>query len=613
MAIISKKTLEDIRFRNDIADVIGSHFNIQRAGSAFKALCPFHKEKTPSFHVNPQRQIFHCFGCGAGGDVFKFIMLYEGVDFATAARMLAERAGIPLQLEKGETPGPDKTVLYKILADVAALYHRELLENKAAAVARQYLAKRDLGKEIVNDFLIGYSPDSWDYILNWGRKNKHAIAQLEAVGMVLKKAESSGSSSSDYYDRFRNRLMFPIRDEQGRVIGFSARTLDEADKSAKYINTPETPLFHKSRVLYALDTARRNIVDSREAIVCEGQIDVIRCHTAGFNTAVASQGTAFTEEHIHILRRYADSAVLVFDPDKAGQDAAVRTAAVFMDAGLAVRVALLPKGEDPDLFIRKNGADAFRQVLDKAMSVVAFQIHVFSSRENAKSEIGTMRIAKAVLQTIAHSPNAVQKAKLVQEAAQRLNLPASALQEDLRQLLSKMRQPAGPGRDQAAAPAPVQRPKEEMELCEHIVHVTDLPEMGSIVGKHLPLDMVTDPYCRALVKASLESQKTGRDIQDILREQDDPSGELQTFLARVLMAPAKAVHKEYSRVDAVKDIILYIWRKKIERERNDLQKRLQANSEKKDEERCRQLTCDLNSLKRGWEDGSVIIQMELGK
>jgi len=604
--IVSKRVLEDIRFRSDVVEIIGTYINVKRAGSSFKALCPFHKEKTPSFHVNPQRQIYHCFGCGAGGDVFGFIMQYEGVDFTTAVKMLADRAGITVELEEGASgEAARKQVLYKVLEEASRFYQRCLLQMKTAAVARDYLAGRDLSPETLDEFVVGYAPDMWDAILKWGQKNKYGDDLLDEAGLVVK--SSKPRPGSEFYDRFRNRIMFPIRDQQNRVIGFSGRTLEESDKSAKYVNSPEGPLFQKSRVLYALEKARHKIVEEREAIVCEGQVDVIRCHQSGFETAVASQGTAFTEDHARILKRYADSVVIVFDPDRAGEDAAIRTAMVFMDSGLAVRVAILPPKEDPDSFIRNKGAEAFRSILDKARSAVGYQVEVLSARENIETEVGLMRVAKGVLGTIGHSPNAVQRAKLVQEASEHLNLPASALLEDLRHMMRQARrQEAGAARRQAeaAGPGDDKRPSEETELCEHLVNVVDCPEIGDLVEEYLPLDMLSDAMCRTVVKASLESAAQGSTLQEALGKDDTPAPELQKFAARVQMAPLKVVGEDYSRADAVKALILRIWRREMKKKRDQL-----GNDEP---EKRSQITRDLHSLK-SWDTGSAIIRLELGE
>jgi DNA primase len=605
--IISKRVLEEIRFRNDIVEVIGSYFHLQRAGSSFKACCPFHKEKTPSFHVNQQRQTYHCFGCGAGGDVFRFMMQKEGVDFMGSARLLAQRAGMSVQFEESSEGASDKAALYRLLSEVAALYHKQLKEHPAAAAARSYLKSRDLPEETWEQFRIGYALDSWDQARNWGRKNDFTDAQMELAGMILKKADAD-PATSDFYDRFRGRVMFSICDEQGRVIGFSGRCLEADARTAKYVNSPETPLFKKSHVLYLLDKARKNIVDSREAIICEGQIDVIRCHLAGFSRAVAAQGTAFTPDHIRILRRYADSVCILFDADSAGQKAAIRTAALFMEAGLSVRVATLAPGEDPDSFIRKQGAPAFQAALDKAASAVSFQIDVLAAGQPVRGEVSTMRIARAVLQTIRASPNAVQRAALVQEAAARLNLPASALMDDLRhQLRQNQGDPVAEDTDRAGAgkpAAPAPQPAEEVALCEHAIHMMDHPAVRDFVRDYLPLNMLSDPLCRRIVELSLRSMELGEPLQSLLLDEEDPNGFLQRFAAQLFDTPSKTVGREFSPADAVKDIILGLWRKKFEKERTGL------SADKPDDlARRQQLTSHIHHLRR-WNDGAAIIAIE---
>jgi len=607
--IIPKNVLEDIRFRNDIVEVIGAYLNVKRAGSTFKALCPFHKEKTPSFNVNQQKQIFHCFGCGIGGDVFKFVMQYEKVDFVTAAKILAHRAGVRLELEEGEGEGTNKSLLYSIHEELAHFYQRCLLSMKSAEIAREYLQKRELPSEIIEEFVIGYAPDRWDTVLKWAEKKKHPPELLETGGLILK--SSRADAKSQYYDRFRNRIMFPISDEQGRVIGFSGRAIDEKDKGAKYVNSPETPLFHKSRVLYALDKARRQIVDSREAIISEGQIDVIRCHQAGFKTAVASQGTAFTEDHTRILRRYADNVILVFDPDRAGQDAAIKTAVTFLESELAVRVATLPKGDDPDSFIRKRGAEAFRKILDEAASVVVFQIAVLSSREDASSEVGTMRIAKAVLQTIGRSPSAVQQSRLIEEAAALLKLPVSALRDDLRQTVRRSSYNAPSKPDDSLTKASEPYPPDEVAFCEHLIQARQFPTLMTLVGKYLPPEILSNDVCRAMVKTALKSARTKREIQDIVRDEDGQSDELQAFAARLEVMPDKITSNESSLENALKDMILRIWRNKLRRERAELEKLNDGKLSRKDEERHSQITHELKALNK-WEDGSMIIEIRLG-
>ncbi|MBU0714078.1 MAG: DNA primase [Verrucomicrobia bacterium] len=600
--------LEEIRLNNDVATVIGAYFTLQRSGSTFKALCPFHKEKTPSFMVNPQRQTYHCFGCGVGGDVFRFVMDYEKVDFMTAVKMLAQRAGIRLKLESdGDNGQPGKEALYEINALVAKLYQQFLLKHPEGEAARKYLALRDLPASTIEEFMIGFAPERWDTILRWAEK-KYTREQLEAAGLIIParprpevyppeftrlqggavpvsaEALRAGKpkatrdptptvGSARWYDRFRNRLMFPIQDEQGRVVGFSGRVLAAEVEAAKYVNTPETVLFRKGHILYALHKARRAIVESREAIVCEGQIDVIRCHLAGFSTAVAAQGTAFTADHARILKRYADSIVLVFDADRAGQDAALRAADTFLQVGLVVRIAALPAGEDPDSLIRrKDGTVAFKKLLQDAKSALDFQIDVLTGREKPDTEAGLMRLATAVVATIARTPNAVQQARLIQQAAARLAVPETALQHELDKVLRHSRPVAVVTAPQKADPA-MPRPNKELALAEHLA--TNL-ELAGLVRTYLPLDLLTDLPCRQVIQACLQAEQGKRDVMSIIAEQDNEERDLSRFVAQALAAPAKIKSDFATREESVKSLILGIRTAALQRRRKEIAKQCQA-------------------------------------
>lgn len=603
MAMVSKAVLDDIRFRCDIVDVIDSYITLPKKGTVVKALCPFHKEKSPSFTINRQRQIFHCFGCGAGGDVFKFVMLYDHVDFPGAIKILAEKAGIVLEFEKGSEPSTDREMLLALHEDVATLYHRELLKTPEAQPARDYLRKRSLTKEIAQDFMIGYAPDRWDFVIEWARRKGIAMAKLELAGLVVKREEGG---PNPYYDRFRGRVMFPIRNEAARIVGFSGRTLLPDAKGAKYVNSPETPIFRKSRLLYALDRARRQIVDAREAIVCEGQIDVIRCHSAGFTTAVASQGTAFTEEHAAILKRYADGVVLVFDSDEAGRNAAIKTAIIFIQAGLAVRVASLPPGEDPDSLILKQGAEGFAAVLAAAVPVVDFQLNILLEREDIGTELGMMKVSREILATISHNPNAVQRDLLLRTAAGRLGVAPLALQAELNPLLKKAapRPTATP-----TAPAPVataSRSPFDRMLAEHL---GAMPELIGLVEHYLPYKMIQDPLCRAFVELVRDSVQGGLDLMQLVAERDDGDRTLSGFAAQVFTSPQKG-EAEGAHEVAVKDLILRFWRTELQRRRSEIEHTLTATTDEATREelgaQTAQLTTDLNRLRR-WETGEPVL------
>ena len=432
MPVIPEAVIEDVRARTDIVQVIGDRVPLKRAGAAWKACCPFHNEKTPSFTVNPQRQSFKCFGCGEGGDVFKFLMKHDGMSFVDAVRYLAEKCGVEVVAEEDDGRTARAKRLYQINAEFAAFCHRCLLKTSAAAGARAYLERRRLDAATVEAFQLGYDPDEWGALDEFARRNRFTPEEMVAAG--IGSLPDRPGASANLRDRFHGRLMFPICDQTGRVVAFSARVLDAAKSPAKYVNSPETDVFKKARVLYALDKAQRHIASSkhREAIVCEGQIDVIRCHACGFPRAVASEGTAFTPEHAKLLHRYADSVVELFDADAAGRKAAVRTAAILLAEGLAVRVAEMPAGEDPDSFLLKNPPEAFQKMLDDAVGIVPFHVAFLRAQErDPDGADAAARIVQGVLQTVAACKNAVQKARMLQEVASLTNLPEDAIRDEL--------------------------------------------------------------------------------------------------------------------------------------------------------------------------------------
>ena len=300
--LISPALKEQIRAANDIVEVVGTYLPLKRAGTNFVALCPFHKEKSPSFNVSPDRQIFHCFGCHKGGDVFTFVQEYEHITFIEALRRLAERAKIPLQMESSS--GQEKAhflkeTLLQIHEQITQRWQAALTNDAAGQIARDYLARRHVSAEAVKLFRLGYAPDAWDDTVNWSRGRGFELATVEQAGLIIRK-----EGESRYYDRFRGRLMFPICDEQGRVIAFSGRVLTGDEKTAKYVNSPETPLFTKGKVIFGLDKARRALLDAGFGIICEGQLDMIACYMAGVQNIVAPQGTALTADHAQIGRAH---------------------------------------------------------------------------------------------------------------------------------------------------------------------------------------------------------------------------------------------------------------------------------------------------------------------
>src|SRR5438045_7473918 len=361
---IPSETIEQVAAANDIVEVIGSYFPLKRAGSAFKALCPFHQEKTPSFPVSPQRQTFHCFGCGSCGSVFRFVMDYEHLDFPAAVRKLATRAGSPVIEERGGSGEDDRQretrrALLQLHAEAAEWFHENLVKAKIGTPAREYLKKRGIDRRIAKDWQIGFAPDSWDAFLSWALERGYPQRLLLESGLITRREEGDNKA----YDRFRNRIMFPIHNDVGEVIAFSGRILGKQAEAEEYVNSPETPLFRKGRVLFGLHKTKRGLIEAACAIVCEGQLDLITLFEAGIANVVAPQGTAFAEQQAGILTRFVSEVVLCFDADAAGQKAAERSLDGLLQNNLVVRVAEIPAGEDPDSMIRNRGREEFEKLV----------------------------------------------------------------------------------------------------------------------------------------------------------------------------------------------------------------------------------------------------------
>lgn len=567
--MVSKDVIDQIRNALDICEVIGSYIQVKRVGHSAKALCPFHKEKTPSFHVNPARQAFHCFGCGAGGDVFKFVMLYENVDFPTALRMLASRAGIALHFDgdrSGKKEGPGKDDLFKANEEASKRYQKELLQGAEAEAARAYLKKRALDVEVWKEWGIGYAPEGWGFLSDAaGPRGGGKMKVLEAAGLL------SANEKGNLYDRFRGRVMFTIRDELGRAVGFSGRVLKADDKAGgKYVNTPETPAFRKSRILFGLDKAKREILDQGRVLLCEGQIDCIRCHLGGFKNAVASQGTAFTEEHAALLRRYADHVVVVLDADAAGQKAALRTAELLLAEGLAVSLAALPAGEDPDSLILKKGPEAFSAVLKAAQTPMGFLLGLLRAKGNLRTQEGLLNARRAVLDLAAKAQNEIQRDQMLAEVEKGLQIDIRVLREDMRKFLRQKYRPAPAAAPAAGVPAakPAERPVDETELAIAL-GVRGDPELAGLVRRWLPYDWITDSVCRAVIRALAEEE------EDLMAALDGEGEECKAFAARIATAPQKAVGTEadMNAAKAAQDLVMSIWRRHLLARKNEMEAR----------------------------------------
>ncbi len=372
MANPQRDNVAEVKAAVDIVDVAARYVNLKPAGGArFKALCPFHREKTPSFHVMRDRQIFHCFGCGKGGDVLTFVQEMEGVEFREALEQLAERAGIKLEIRGGDPARHDsRQALFKATTFAATYYHDQFT-GAGGQAAREYVEGRALRPETIKKFGLGYAPEGWQHLVDAARRDGIGENILESAGLAKR-------GQSGIYDRFRHRVMFPIRDVAGKVVAFGGRTLGDDD--AKYLNSAESPIYKKSRVLYGLFESREALRQTQEAILVEGYFDLMRCFDAGIENVVATCGTALTEEQARTIRRYAANVLVVYDGDAAGIRAALRSVGILCAAGLTVRAMVLPDGLDPDDFIRRDGADAFRQGASEAPGFVPFYVRMNEDR-----------------------------------------------------------------------------------------------------------------------------------------------------------------------------------------------------------------------------------------
>ncbi len=458
MAIIPRENIEQILNATDIVDLVNSYVPLKRAGAQFRACCPFHNEKTPSFYVNPARQSFKCFGCGVGGDAITFVRDYENLPFSEAIRKLAQRSGVPLQEEQNDPKAEQKRRRKGRLLDVhreaCDWFHELLMTDPGAEHARAYLKSRGFGREMAKNWKIGWMPDNGQRFLQWAREKKFTGRELKDSGICNLRDESNPAAG--LFVRFLDRLMFPVCNEIGDVIAFSGRQLRENKNTGKYINSPETTIFRKSRTLYALDKARKPILKEKAALLCEGQLDVISCHEQGIEHALAPLGTAFTEEHARLLKRYTSHVVACYDADAAGVKACERLYRELAPAGLSMKVVCMPEGDDPDTYLKQHGTEAFRTLLDDAKEFFDFKLdHARAQgwlndptqRTTALSECAEML---ALVEDVAARENQINS------VVAHLQTSSQALREEIARLKSKPQRNFRDTQQQETRRAPVQ-------------------------------------------------------------------------------------------------------------------------------------------------------------
>ena len=434
--LIPQEKISEIINASDIVDVISEVVLLKKSGRNYFGLCPFHSEKSPSFSVSPEKQIFHCFGCSAGGNVFSFLMRHHGISFPEAVRMAGARVNIVVEMASIDPERKQqialKEELFRLNARVMDHYNEILSTRPGGQGARNYLRDRGITPETIDTFCLGYAADRWDDMVRFFRQLKLGRNLAEQSGLVLAKKSDRGGTRG-YYDRFRNRIVFPIVDTNMQVAGFGGRVMDDA--MPKYLNSPETPVYSKGRILYGLHLAKQYCRQADCVYIVEGYFDFLSLFQNGIKNAVASLGTALTDDHVRRLKGFATRAVLVFDSDNAGINAAKRSVSTFAAEGVDVRILVLPKGHDPDSFVHSEGADAFRRAADQAMSVMDFLTDTAMKKHGSSVE-GRIAVLEEMKEPLARIEDSAARSLYVRALAQQLGVDESAVLERVRNVVS---------------------------------------------------------------------------------------------------------------------------------------------------------------------------------
>lgn len=580
---IPEKIIDQIQEKTDIVEVISRYVPLKKTGRSYKAPCPFHNEKTPSFIVSPDKQIYHCFGCGAGGNVFSFLMRYENMQFPEVIEMLAEKAGIVVpqsERQRRETdPLADK--LYAINETACGFFQDCLAQN---AFAKEYLASRGVNDEAIKKFKIGYAPNAWENLLNYFKNKNFDAKILEKGGMVI------ANDKGGHYDRFRNRITFPIMDMKSRVLGFGARVLDAS--LPKYINSPETPIYSKGKNLYGLNFAKDAIRAKGHALIVEGYLDFLIPYQAGAQNIIATLGTALTTDQIKLLKRCASTVIMVYDPDEAGEAASLRNLDLFITEDVNVYIAELPKGLDPDNFIRKFGLDEFSKLVKSSKNLFEYKFDKLQKRFDITTTHGKSGIASEMLPTISRINNAVTRSELLKKLSAKLSVDEDALKEELK----KVKQDYSERSERRYLVTPVQAKRDARSA--ELMLLALMLESGSYVAnisRELTPDEFKDSTARDVVNLIYEMHGSGQAINPAKLISHLGIG---TEAARVVSEAVNILEFLTDKDKALADCVTRIKKDNIHDKLDALQAEIQQAHNKKDEDRCNQLVAEYDSLEK---------------
>ena len=526
---IEEEVIEQVRNNTDIVDVISEYVQLTKRGRNFFGLCPFHGEQTPSFSVTQEKQIFHCFGCGAGGNVITFLMDIENLAFQDAVSKLGGRIGITIaesSSSRDETKAPvskEVTLMKQAHHFASEYYHHLLLHTEEGENALNYLEERGFSKEIIEKYKIGWSLPSWDALTTLLERKGMDLQEIEKTGLIIRK-----ENELKYFDRFRGRIMFPVYDESGSVIAFSGRILQKSDEDAKYLNSPESPIFQKSQVLYNLDKARLEIRKHQNIVVFEGFLDVIAASKAGITNGVATMGTALTSQHITKIKRLTSNVTLCYDGDKAGMEAAKRAAGSLQAQHIQTEIAIIPDAMDPDDYIKTYGEDAFRtKIIEKPHSYLSFMMIVSKRDKNFNNENDTLQYIQEILEILSERTSTVERDLYVRQLSQETNVSEEAINQHLRKLQgNKAKQSKHQQRNPVQMNPELRKPKKNATADERAERI-------------LLSHMLYNPQVIDIARNQSEDQCFIRDIYEAAFVrltgfyEDFPNGDYQRFLEMV--------------------------------------------------------------------------------
>ncbi|MDH5542654.1 MAG: DNA primase [Nitrospinota bacterium] len=542
----SRDVIDRVRESNDIVEVISSHLSLRKSGANFVALCPFHQEKSPSFSVNRSKQIFHCFGCGEGGNVISFVMKFENLTFVEALKELAERGGV--QLPSASTgPSEDYSRLYDVNREAAAFFHQQLKEASGSSTVREYVKRRSISDEMLEKFGIGYAPDSWDSLLHHLESKRFSPAEIEKGGLAKR------SSKGNLIDTFRQRLIFPILDEKGRVVAFGGRSLGDDGKGPKYLNSPESPIYRKGRLLFGLSRSAEFIRKSKRVLIVEGYMDLLALAQGGILEVVATAGTAFTGYHCRLLKRYAEEMIMVFDGDEAGKKAAERSTITAMENDIRPKVVLLPEGKDPDDIIRDGGAESFNKTLAEAKPYLSYIIDLACRKHDISTPEGKADAIRSLIPELSKISDPIVRAGAVEALSSKTKIPVSRIELSLPRMgkeYTKSEKKSSKGEEDIRSAPPLEKIIIRIML--------DHPEIiGGLAEKLKPEDF-NSAACRGVFGALSDlALKGGVEVGDLAEQAGD--GQFSSHIRSLLLEDS--LYEEGSWGKNVEDFMKYLERK----------------------------------------------------